>query len=92
VDPVEARVMAATQKPLSMKSFVAKSGRPAWKHIPSWYLISTNDQMIPPQAQQFMAKRMGAAAKSVPASHASMVSHPEEVADLIIAAGQSIRT
>jgi pimeloyl-ACP methyl ester carboxylesterase len=92
VDPVEARVMAATQKPLSMKSFVAKSGRPAWKHIPSWYLISTNDQMIPPQAQQFMATRMGATAKSVPASHASMVSHPKEVADLIIAAGQSIRT
>ena len=91
-DPIEARVMAATQKPLSIKSFVAKSGPPAWKHLPSWYLVSTNDQMIPPPAQEFMAKRMGAAAKSVPASHASMVSHPKEVADMIIAASESIRT
>jgi pimeloyl-ACP methyl ester carboxylesterase len=90
VNPVEAQVMAATQKPLSMESFVAEAGPPAWKHIPSWYLISTNDQMIPPQAQEFMARRMGAAIKSVPASHALMVSNPRVVADIIIAASQSV--
>jgi hypothetical protein len=65
--------MAAVQKPLSAKSFVAKSGPPGWKHIKSWYLVSTNDQMIPPQGEELMAKRMGATVRSVPASHASMV-------------------
>jgi pimeloyl-ACP methyl ester carboxylesterase len=82
-DPAEARVMAAVQKPFSVKSFVAKAGPPAWKHIPSWYLVSTNDEMIPPQAEEFMAKRMGATVRTVPASHASMVSHPTEVAEII---------
>jgi len=86
VDPAEARIMAAVQRPLSMKSFTAKSGPPAWKHIRSWYLVSSNDQMIPPQAEEFMAKRMGATVSSVPASHASMISHPKEVAGMIVAA------
>jgi len=85
-DPVEARVMAAVQKPLSIKSFTAKSGPPAWKHIRSWYLVSSNDQMIPPQADELMAKRMGATVRKVASSHASMVSHPQEVADIIRAA------
>jgi pimeloyl-ACP methyl ester carboxylesterase len=91
VDPVEARVMAAVQKPLSIKSFAEKSGPPAWKHIKSWYLVSSNDQMIPPQAEEFMAKRMGATVRSVPSSHASMVSHPKEVADIITVAAESAR-
>jgi pimeloyl-ACP methyl ester carboxylesterase len=86
VDPVDALVMAVVQKPLSMKSFTTKSGPPAWKHIPSWYLVSSDDQMIPPQAEEFMAKRMGATVRSIPASHASMVSHPKEVAEMIGAA------
>ena len=86
VDPAKARIMAAVQRPLSIKSFTAKSGPPAWKHIPSWYLVSSNDQMIPPQAEEFMAKRMGATVRAVPASHASMISHPKEVADMIGAA------
>jgi pimeloyl-ACP methyl ester carboxylesterase len=90
-DPVEARVMAAVQKPLSIKSFTERSGPPAWKKIKSWYLVSTNDQMIPPQAEEFMAKRMGATVNSVPASHASMVSHPKEVVDLITLAAESAR-
>ena len=86
VDRVEARIMAATQKLLSVKSFTAKSGPPAWKQLPSWYLVSSNDQMIPPKAEEFMAKRMGATVRSVAASHASLVSHPKEVADLIFLA------
>jgi pimeloyl-ACP methyl ester carboxylesterase len=88
-DPVDARIMAAVQKPLSIKSFAAKSGPPAWKHIPSWYLVSSNDQMIPPQAEEFMAKRMGATVRAVAASHASMISHPQEVADIIGAAAKA---
>jgi pimeloyl-ACP methyl ester carboxylesterase len=89
VDPAEARVMAAAQRPLSMKSFTAKSGPPAWKHIRSWYLVSSNDQMIPPQAEEFMAKRMGATVRTVPASHASMISHPHDVADMVGAAAEA---
>jgi pimeloyl-ACP methyl ester carboxylesterase len=88
-DPVQARVMAAAQRPLSIKSFTAKSGPPAWKHIPSWYLVSSKDQMIPPQAEEFMAKRMGATVRTVPASHASMISYPKEVADMIGTAAES---
>jgi pimeloyl-ACP methyl ester carboxylesterase len=88
-DPIDARVMAAVQKPLSIKSFTAKSGPPAWKHIPSWYLVSSKDQMIPPQAEEFMAKRMGATVRTVPASHASMISFPKDVADMIGSAAQA---
>jgi pimeloyl-ACP methyl ester carboxylesterase len=89
VDPVEARVMAVTQKPLSIKSFTAKSGPPAWKHLPSWFLVSANDQMIPPQAEELFAKRMGATVRTVAASHASLVSHPDEVADIITLATET---
>ncbi|MGB2628562.1 MAG: alpha/beta hydrolase [Candidatus Acidiferrum sp.] len=91
VNPVEARVMAAVQKPLAVKAFSERSGPPAWKHIKSWYLVSSNDQMIPPQAEEFFAKRMGATTLSVPASHASMVSHPKDVTDIITQAAESAR-
>ena len=87
-DPVEAGVMAAVQKPLSINSFIAKSGPPAWKHLPSWYMVATKDQMIPPQAEEFMAKRMGATVRKVAASHAALVSHPREVVELIALAAQ----
>jgi pimeloyl-ACP methyl ester carboxylesterase len=88
-DPAEARVMAVVQKPLSIKAFAAKSGPPAWKHIPSWYLVSQNDQMVPPSAEELMAKRMGATTRKIESSHASMVSHPNEVADIIGAAAEA---
>src|ERR1700756_3036605 len=90
VDPIQARVMAAVQKPLSVASFTGKSGAPVWKKIPSWYMVATNDQMIPPQAEEFMAKRMGADVRKVASSHAAMVSHPKEVADLITLAADTI--
>jgi pimeloyl-ACP methyl ester carboxylesterase len=82
----EAAVMAATQGPWSVRCFTAKSGPPAWKHLPSWYLVSSKDQMIPPPAEELMAKRMGATVRTVAASHASMVSHPREVAEIIASA------
>jgi pimeloyl-ACP methyl ester carboxylesterase len=90
VDPVEASVMAAVQKPLSINSFTAKSGTPAWKHIQSWYMIAGEDHMIPPQAEVFMANRMCATVSKVASSHAVMVSHPKEVADFIMLAVESI--
>ena len=82
--------MAAVQRPLSVASFTAKEGVPAWKTIPSWYLTCTEDQMIPPPAQEFMAKRMGATVRSVPSSHAPFMSRPPEVADIIALAASSL--
>ncbi len=58
--------------------------------IPSWYLVCTDDRMIPPPAQQFMAARMKAQVRSVAASHAVFMAHPEAVADLIVAAAESV--
>jgi pimeloyl-ACP methyl ester carboxylesterase len=65
VDPIEARIMAAVQKPLSVKSFTAKSGPPAWKHLPSWYLVSSNDQMIPPKAHRFGYARVSSVGQNL---------------------------
>jgi pimeloyl-ACP methyl ester carboxylesterase len=86
----EASIMAAVQRPLSIASFTEREGVPAWKQIPSWYLICTNDQMIPPPAQEFLAKRMKATERSVAASHAAFMAHPQEVANIILEAVESI--
>jgi len=79
----EAAVMAAVQKPLGFAAFAGESGPPAWKTISSWYLRCTDDQMIPPPAQAFMAERMGAAVRSVASSHAPFMARPVEVAEII---------
>ena len=86
----EAYVMAAVQKPLHVAAFTGEESAAAWKTIPSWYLVCTNDQMIPPPAQELMAKRMGATVKSVASSHSPFVSHPEAVAEVIALAAQSV--
>jgi pimeloyl-ACP methyl ester carboxylesterase len=85
----EAAVMAAVQKPLGLAAFSGKEAAPAWKTLPSWYLVCTNDQMIPPPAQEFLAKRMNATIRSVPSSHCPFMSHPQEVADIIALAADS---
>jgi pimeloyl-ACP methyl ester carboxylesterase len=79
----EAAVMAAVQKPLAIAAFTGVSGAPAWKKLPSWYLQCTEDLMIPPPAQAFMAERMRATVRSTPASHAAFMAHPAAVADII---------
>ena len=86
----EATIMAAVQRPLSVASFTDAEGAPAWKSIPSWYLVCTEDQMIPPPAQEFLAKRMNATVRSVSSSHAPFFSHPKEVADIIALAAESV--
>jgi pimeloyl-ACP methyl ester carboxylesterase len=86
----EAYVMAAVQKPLNMASFAGEETTPGWKTIPSWYLVCTDDHMIPPPAQEFMAKRMGATVRSVPSSHAAFMSKPQAVADIIALAADSV--
>ncbi|MEH2333781.1 alpha/beta fold hydrolase [Nostoc sp.] len=88
VDAVQARVMAAVQKPIAIKNFDEKVTKPAWKSKPSWYQVSDNDRMISPELERFMAKRIGATVISLPSSHASMVSHSAEVANLIIEAAK----
>ena len=89
IDPAQARVMAAVQKPIAARIFGEKPGKPAWKSIPSWYLISEDDRMIPAPLQRLMANRMGAISRTVPGSHASLVSHAEEVAQLILDAAKA---
>jgi pimeloyl-ACP methyl ester carboxylesterase len=79
----EAAIMAVVQKPLNVAAFTDACGAPAWKKIPSWYLECTDDQMIPPPAQALMATRMGATVRSVAASHAVFMAHPEAVAEII---------
>jgi pimeloyl-ACP methyl ester carboxylesterase len=91
VPPAEARVMAAVQKPIAASVLLGETpfGPPAWKSFPTWYLVTTSDQMLPPDAQRFFAKRMGATVTSVAGSHAAMVSHPDAVADFIVKAARA---
>jgi pimeloyl-ACP methyl ester carboxylesterase len=58
-------------------------GVPAWKSLPSWSMIAQSDEVIPPDAERSFAQRMGAVAVEVSSSHVAMVSHPDEVVDLI---------
>ena len=84
VDPIRAEIMASVQKPGNLNLLSDPTTAVAWKKIPSWFLISGKDQMIPPSVQQTFATRMKATTITVEdSSHASIVSHPEEVFDLI---------
>jgi pimeloyl-ACP methyl ester carboxylesterase len=83
VDPAQARVMYAVQQPLAASSFGDVMGVPAWKSQPTWYLVATNDEAIPPAAERQFAARMGATTIEVPSSHVAMVSHPDDVVQLI---------
>ncbi len=89
VDALQANIMATVQKPANVAHFNDPTTAVAWKTLPSWYLISTEDLMIPPSLQKFFASRMKATTISVPSSHASIVSHPKEVFDLIQAAAKA---
>ena len=88
VDPAEADLMAIVQKPFNQSIFMEKSGPPAWKQLPTWYQISTADRMIPPDVQRMFAERMNATTINVNASHASYVSHPDEITQLILNAAK----
>lgn len=83
VDPVEANVMYAVQQPLAASTLGDVMGVPAWKSLPSWYLVATDDEAIPPDAERLFAQRMGATVVEVASSHVAMTSHPDEVAALI---------
>jgi pimeloyl-ACP methyl ester carboxylesterase len=86
----QAAVLAATQRPLAANAAAEPSGPPAWKTIPSWYLVGTADHVLPPAEQRFMAARAHAHTVEVDASHLSMISRPENVASLIATAAGSV--
>jgi pimeloyl-ACP methyl ester carboxylesterase len=90
VDPIRAQAMYAVQQPLASSAFTDVMGVPAWKSLPSWYLVAQNDEAIPPDAERQFAARMGATTVEIPSSHVPMVSRPEEVADLIEKAAEAV--
>jgi pimeloyl-ACP methyl ester carboxylesterase len=91
VPNAEARLMAATQRPVTEAALKEEATDPAWKTIPSWWVYGDKDKNIPPQAMKFMAERANAKQTVVVkgASHVVMVSHPKAVADLIETAAKA---
>jgi pimeloyl-ACP methyl ester carboxylesterase len=90
VDQVKARAMHAAQQPVSMSVFEDVMATPAWKSLPSWYMVAANDEAIDPDEERMFAKRMGADTIEVPSSHVPMVSHPDAVVQLIEAAANHV--
>lgn len=84
----DTRIMAATQKPINGKSFGETVPTAAWKTIPSWYIVSTEDRAINPDLERYYAKRIGATTTEIKASHVPFLSHPKEVARVIEAAAK----
>jgi pimeloyl-ACP methyl ester carboxylesterase len=90
VDADLAAFMADAQMPWGVAALEGAVGQPAWKTRPSWYLVTTEDRMIPPPAQRAMAQRAGATVAEVVGSHAVYVSQPEAVVSLIVAAARAV--
>src|SRR5215216_5901083 len=80
----EAETLAVVQKPAHQSLFNAPSGPPAWKQLPTWFEVSEGDHIIPPDVQRQFAQRMNATTISLNSSHASLVTHPDEIAQLIL--------
>jgi pimeloyl-ACP methyl ester carboxylesterase len=91
VDAELASFMAASQVPWGVAALEGKVTEPAWKVKPTWYLVATDDKMIPPPAQRQMAERAGAITAETSGSHAVYVSNPKAVADLIARAAVNVR-
>ena len=82
--------MATSQRPISLAAGLEKSTEPAWKTIPSWYLVGRQDQVFTAEAQRFMAKRAGARVTEINSSHAAYISRPDEVTEVILRAARSV--
>ncbi|HEY3089272.1 MAG TPA: alpha/beta hydrolase [Jatrophihabitantaceae bacterium] len=87
----DAQVLAAVQKPIAARCSIDPAGPPAWRTLPSWYLVSTQDNAIPPEAERFMARRANAATEAVDGSHAAFIAHPDVAAALILKAVAAAR-
>jgi pimeloyl-ACP methyl ester carboxylesterase len=90
VEPAQAKAMHAVQQALAASALGTQMGIPAWKSLPSWYLVATNDEAIPPDAERQFASRMGAVTIEIPSSHVAMVSHPDDVTQLIRNAADAV--
>ena len=84
--PARAKVLYAVQQPFHKALLTGKTQHAAWRSKPSFYAVSTQDRTINPDLQRYMAKRMGATRIEVNASHLSLISHPQEITDLILQA------
>ncbi|HEX8035922.1 MAG TPA: alpha/beta fold hydrolase [Ktedonobacterales bacterium] len=91
VDPVKARVMFAVQQPLSLSAYDDVMGVPVWKALPTWFMVADGDQTILPDAERLFAKRMGATTVEIASNHVAMVSHPDDVLQLIETAAQAVQ-
>jgi pimeloyl-ACP methyl ester carboxylesterase len=91
VDADKAAFMADSQVPWGLQALSGKISEPAWKTRPSWYLVVTEDRMIPPPAERVMAKRAGSVVVEVSGSHAIYVSQPAAVASLIKQAAAGVK-
>jgi pimeloyl-ACP methyl ester carboxylesterase len=90
VDEEKAAFMADSQVPWGLEALNGKINEPAWKTKPSWYLVATDDRMIPPPAQRFMSHRAGSTVVEIAGSHAIYVSQPHAVAALIEKAAREV--
>src|SRR6476469_5215700 len=91
IDPVKAKVMYAVQQPLHTSTFDDVMGTPAWKSLPSWYLVAQHDQVIPPDAERQFAQRMGADTIEVASGHCAMISHADAAHERIVTAAAALR-
>lgn len=89
VPDTERTIMETTQKPVNSQIFGHKFGAPAWKTIPSWYMVATEDNAINPDLERMFAKRMNAKTVELKASHVPMISKPSEVIKLIVEAART---
>ncbi len=90
IEPTKAKVMFAVQQPLAASTLGDVMGVPAWKALPTWFLVSQGDEAIPPDAERQFAARMGATTVEVASNHVAMVSHPEETVSLIKTAAEAL--
>jgi pimeloyl-ACP methyl ester carboxylesterase len=91
VNAQKAAFMADSQVPWGVEALAGAVSKPAWESKPSWYLVATDDKMVPPPAQRFTAKRAGATVTEVAGSHAVYVSQPDAVAALIEKAAKAFK-
>ena len=86
LDPLRARVLYAAQGRISVTLFASRTTQAAWRSKPAWYAVSTQDRTTSPELERFLANRMKAKTIELNSSHVSLISHPQEIADLILAA------
>jgi len=88
----EVSVLAATQRPLAAACIGVPVRRPLWKDRPSWFLAAEEDRMIPAKTQRFMAERMNARGRTVPADHMPMITAPSAVVDIVLEAAREVES